>query len=273
VPFNAPHSPFQAKPEDIARFAQGKKAKPESIYHAMIWSMDQGIGKILKAIDETGEADNTQVWFMSDNGGVGKFKRNNRPLHGSKLTTFEGGVRVAAGVRWPARWRGGRRLENTVGYIDVLPTVLASAGIEPAGGQVEGRELDGISLCELLEGTSTPGVPDVEFPERDWYSYHGQSGAHNETIAVKTAAWKLVVTGPDIRTNTLGEQHKVYLFKMPSDLLEKQNLATQKPEVVDLLLAKLKTYRSLQPSNGVTTFADGKKGFVPWKDWRITPPK
>jgi len=152
VPFNAPHSPFQAKPKDVARYADGRQATAEEKLKAMIWSLDEGVGRILQAIEESGEADNTQVWFMSDNGGVGRFKANNHPLHGSKLTTFEGGVRVVACVRWPAAWKGGRKVENTMGYIDVLPTVLASADVDPASSQLPGRELDGVSLCGVLAG-------------------------------------------------------------------------------------------------------------------------
>ena len=263
VPFNAPHSPFQAKPEDIARYAKGSKPTSEDILKAMIWSMDQGVGKILAAIQDSGEVDNTQVWFLSDNGGVGKFKANNVPLHGSKLTTFEGGVRVPACVRWSARWKGGRRVENTMGYIDVFPTVLSSAGVDPAVGPVPDRDLDGSSLCDLFEGTESA------IPERDWYSYHGQSGADSETIAIKTFQWKLVVVGPDIRATALSDKHKVYLYRMPDDLLEKHNLADEHADVVETLYAKLQAYRSLQPANGVSVYGAGKKGFTPWKDWRI----
>jgi arylsulfatase B len=265
VPFNAPHSPFQAKPEDIARYAQGQGGNPRNadILRAMIWSMDQGVGRILAAIEESGEAANTQVWFLSDNGGVGQFRENNRPLHGSKLTTFEGGVRVVACVRWPAAWEGGRKVESTMGYIDVMPTVLTSAGVDPAEEQVEGRELDGVSLCDLLAGNES------NFPKRDWYSYHGQPGPQNETIAIKTTEWKLVVTGPDIRENGLTEQHNAFLYQMPDDLLERNNLAEQHPDVVESLVGKLISHRSLQPENAVPPYHIGKEGFVPWEDWRI----
>jgi arylsulfatase B len=258
VPFNAPHSPFQAKPEDIERYAKGKKPTTYDIYRAMIWSMDQGVGKILAAIDGSGEADNTQVWFMSDNGGVGQIKGNNAPLNGNKLTTFEGGVRVAACVRWPAAWTGGRKFGNTVGYIDVLPTVLASAG-------VVAEFLDGADLGDLLVGK------EIDFPERDWYSYHGQSGEDKETIAIKTAEWKLIVNGPDIRTGKLTGRHEVHLYKMPDDLLEMTNLADKKPQIVDELFQKLVAHRKLQPANGVPVFRAGKKGFKPPKDWRVAP--
>lgn len=263
VPFNAPHSPFQAKPEDIARYAKGRTATAEDKYRAMIWSMDRGIGRILKAIDESGEAENTQVWFMSDNGGVGKFKPNNQPLHGSKLTTFEGGVRVVACVRWPARWKGGRKVTNTMGYIDVLPTVLAGADVDPKAGELDGRDLDGVSLCRVLEGAGS------NFTERDWYSYHGQQGLNRETIAIKTAQWKLVVIGPDLREDGVTAKHRVHLYKMPDDLLEKRNVADQHPEVVQRLAKKLVTHRSVQPKNGVPPYDSGRAGFKPWKDWRV----
>lgn len=263
VPFNAPHSPFQAKPEDVARYASGRKPRPVDTLKAMIWSMDQGVGQILQAIEDSGESENTQVWFLSDNGGVGRFKENNRPLHGSKLTTFEGGVRVVACVRWPAQWKGGRKLENTMGYIDVLPTVLTSVGIDPADGQVAGRELDGVSLCRLLEGD------DADFPERDWYSYHGQAGADKETIAIKTADWKLVVMGPDVRESLVTDKHEIHLYRMPTDLLEKRNLAADHTEVVNRLFTKLQAYRSLQPAKAVPVYGVGRQGFTPWKDWDI----
>lgn len=266
VPFNAPHSPFQAKPEDIARYATSGSVEREVILKGMIWSMDQGIGQILQTIEESGEADNTQVWFLSDNGGVREFKTNNRPLRGGKLTTFEGGIRVPACVRWPAQWQGGRKLADRLGYIDIMPTILASAGVEPAAGQVASRELDGVNLCDLLAGT------EEHLPPRDWYSYHGQSGLDSETIAIHTALWKLIVMGPDIRSGTITAEHQVRLYQFPDDLLERDNLATEHPQVVAELFEKLVTHRSLQPDNGVPPYSSDAKGFTPWKDWRIPPP-
>ncbi len=266
VSFNAPHSPLQAKPQDIARFAKGRKPSREDILKAMVWSMDQGIGRILKTIEESGEADNTQVWFMSDNGGAREFKANNQPLRGGKLTTFEGGIRVPACVRWPAQWPGGRKLQNRLGYIDVMPTILASAEVEPDAGQVPGRELDGVNLGGLLAGT------DEQLPPRDWYSYHGQSGLDAETMAIHTAQWKLIVTGPDIRAGQITPEHQLWLYSLPEDLLEKRSRAAEHPQVVQELFDKLVIHRRLEPANGVPPYSEGSQGFTPWKDWRIAPP-
>ena len=263
IPFNAPHSPFQAKEDALKHVKAGKKPNASKTYRAMIWTLDQAVGQVLEAVESTGEADNTQVWFISDNGGVGQFPRNNQPLRGSKLTTFEGGVRVVACVRWPAGWKGDREVENTIGYLDVMPTILASAGIAPAAGQPKDRPLDGVSLNQLLADPST------DFPERDWYSYHGQAGPEQETIAVKTAKWKLIVNGPDIRAGVDPATHKIFLFSMPDDLLEKNDVASEHPKVVQQLLEKLVAHRSLQPADGVPPYGVGRKGFEPWQDWNI----
>ena len=83
VPFNAPHSPFQAKEEDLKKYPKRKGNK--KTLAAMIDSLDQGVGKILNAIEERGDADNTFVIFFSDNGGV-RNVADNKPLRGAKLT-------------------------------------------------------------------------------------------------------------------------------------------------------------------------------------------
>ena len=263
VPFNAPHSPFQAKPADVERYAQADKPTAEEKLQAMIGSMDEGIGRILQAIDETGESDNTQVWILSDNGGVGRFDRNNQPLRGSKLTTFEGGTRVIASVRWPAQWKGERKLEQQIGYIDLLPTVLTSAGLNPKSLERPGRPLDGLPLNDLLAGTAD------DLPDRDWYSYHGQSGDQKETMSIHTADWKLIVVGPQIARNKIGTDHQVFLFEISRDPLEKNNVANEHPQMVSQLAKKLVAHRSLQPATSVPTFGVGKQGFQPWQNWDI----
>ncbi len=267
IPFNAPHSPFQAKQEDLDRFGIArKKPTKEEWLKAMVWSLDEGVGEVLQAIEESGEAENTQVWFVSDNGGVAGVPLHNAPLNGSKLTTFEGGIRVVACVRWPAGWKGSRVIENTIGYIDVFPTLLESAGADPQDGVVPGRELDGISLVSLLAGKQSG------FPERNWYSYHGQSGQDQEKYGLKTEDWKLVIEGFDLRRNGLTDKHEVFLYKIPGDLNETTNLAGKYPEVVKVLAEKLITHRRLQPDNGITHFWVGREGFVAPKDWRLEKP-
>jgi arylsulfatase A-like enzyme len=112
LPFTVPHSPFQAPtkssprrcPPASPRWNQGKA--PPEIYAAMIERMDTVIGQLLATVDELRLAPNTLVIFTSDNGGT----RSARPsgLREYKGTTFEGGIRVPAILRWPGVLPAGR---------------------------------------------------------------------------------------------------------------------------------------------------------------------
>ncbi|TWU18191.1 sulfatase-like hydrolase/transferase [Allorhodopirellula heiligendammensis] len=274
VPFNAPHSPFQAPEETIARFDDRNSAKTKgnkpgkarniAILKAMIWEMDEGVGRILKSIEDSGEANNTIVWFLSDNGGVGSLPRLNSPLRGSKLTVYEGGVRVPSCIRWPDRLAAGVKSEHVCGYIDVLPTI-----VDAAGGEIIADPelpLDGISLLSGLTSSD-----QFKSDGRPWYSYHGQSGDENEHLAVLVDGWKLKVNGPQLISESQLTEPKagVELFHLSTDPNETKNLATDYPDKVGRLGRMLIEYRALQPSDAVPPYGVGSKGFVPPPKWHV----
>ena len=270
VPFNAPHSPFQAREDDLARFADlgepGANGRKRRALAAMIWRMDLGIGRILEAVERTGEAENTLIWFASDNGGIAGLPDNNAPLRGAKASVFEGGIRVPAGVRWPARFPAGTTRTHVCGYVDVLPTLLAAAGAAPddrGSDEGTGRPLDGVDLTAYLAG-------EVDAPpERAWYSYIGQQGEAKEQLAVTADGWKLVVTGPRLDARGLTDDHRRFLFRIDEDPGERRNLAAERPAVVARLAALLVAHRALQPADAVPPYRTPNPGFVPPKDWRI----
>ena len=109
-----------------------------------------------------------------------------------------------AGVRWPTKWPSSRKLDVTMGYIDVFPTIVSSVGLDPEIGQLPERALDGVDLNDVLTGRREA------LPARDWYSYHGQAGEHKETISVTNESWKLVVMGPNVQKNEVGQEHDVF---------------------------------------------------------------
>jgi arylsulfatase B len=248
LPFNAPHSPYQAKPDDLAKYP-GREGNGRS-YAAMVDSMDQAIGRVLDAIARRPDADNTFVLFFSDNGGHEPVARN-APLRDGKFSVYEGGIRVAAAVRWPAGGlTGGRVCAEPMGYIDVLPTALRLAGgaAKPPGPPTD---LDGIDVLEVMQGKRPA-------PERPWFSYFAPVGA-----------WKLVVTGGAVLASAPDGASQVELFNLADDPAEKRNIADQHPERVASLRARLAEFGRMQQA-GVSAYAEGRRGFKAPKDWIIT---
>lgn len=176
VAFNAPHSPIQAKRPDLDKYGfdpagkrapntdsniakrekapdygeSGKGNTVRQTFAAMVSSLDDNVGRILEAVECKGIRKNTVVIFHSDNGGIPTHGGSNTPLRGNKFTTWEGGVRVVAMIRWPNQLEGGRSFQSVTSYVDLLPTLLAAAG------QKIPANLDGVNLLPFLKGEQEP---------------------------------------------------------------------------------------------------------------------
>ena len=256
VSYNAPHEPMQA-PSELVRSQPPQFEGHERTIAAMIASMDAGIGTILQAIEQSKEADNTVVWFMSDNGGISFFKENNLPLRGDKLDVYEGGVRVPSCVRWPLRIPGGRTVASYVSYLDIFPTVQNLAGLH----EYDGKSVDGANvLPTLVDGTAAES--------RTLYFYTGMMGPNMEKVAAIHSGKKLVVVGPDIRGG-IDERHRVELFDIATDPGEQNNIAAAHTQTVAALTDKLTAYRELQPGNAIPVAAEGARGFKPPRYWQV----
>ena len=258
VPFTAPHSPYQAPPE--AMQAHGRYKRPERrAYAAMIESLDRNIGRLLAAVEARADADNTLVLFFSDNGGIPRAGSSNGPWRGAKLSVYEGGTRVCAAIRWPAgRLTGGRRFDGRIGYIDVLPTVLAAAGVSPAE---DSPALDGLNILPALRG-------EAALPGRPWFSYLHQN---DEALAsVHLGPWKLVARG-DFFAADSAEPPLLELYDLAADPGEIRDLAAREPERVRDLHARLREFGTWQQP-GVGAYSEGREGFRAPKDWIIETP-
>lgn len=139
VAFNGTHGPLHATKADLEK-AGGNKVK------AMALAVDRGVGVVLDELKQQGLKDNTLVFFLVDNGGVGG--RDNTPLRGHKGTNFEGGVRVPFAVQWPAKLPRGMVYDHPVISLDFFPTAMAAAGVE----KHKGKPLDGVDLLPYLTG-------------------------------------------------------------------------------------------------------------------------
>src|SRR5688572_29453055 len=154
--FGSPHNPHQALPADKAAYST--LPEKEQNYYGEITAVDRSVGWLRAALRELKVADNTLLWYCSDNGGA-QGPKSTGNLRGSKGTLWEGGVRVPGIVEWPARIPKPFSSETPCSTLDIYPTVLEATGV-PAQNQIQ--PLDGISLLPLIErkpGAETRSKP------------------------------------------------------------------------------------------------------------------
>ena len=254
LPYGAPHDPLQAPKAEIERYKHLGKRK--AIYAAMVAVIDQGIGRILDALDKKGYTDNTLIVFMSDNGG--QSKADNRPLRGRKGSLYEGGIRVVAAAHWPKRIPAGTICDKRCSYIDILPTLMGATGHSLPADIAE--KLDGQNVLPFWE------AKEGLIEEKDFYTFYERRTS--EQISIIEGDWKLIRRGDPILNTDHPEKAQIELFNLSEDIGEKNNLASAYPERVEALLAKLVTFRKLRPEGGVPPMIEPfPKGWKPPTNW------
>jgi arylsulfatase A-like enzyme len=228
---------LQAPESLVARFR--KKVNPrdpqhDPVYAAMLSSLDDGVGRLLKKLDDLGLAENTMVIFTSDNGGLAP-KTSNLPLRGDKGTPYEGGLRVPALIRWPGRVKPGSVSDTPVVSPDLYPTVLEAAGVKVGPRQV----VDGVSLLPLLTG-ATP----LKRSGLYWHFPHCDLGPYS---VVRESDFKLIEFLGDGRCE---------LYNLREDREEKTNLAERLPEKLSSLRRDLARWRESVGAQLPTKVAD-----------------
>jgi arylsulfatase A len=223
VAHEAVHSPYQGPNDKPVRGVgkgriKGNERKDiKAAYREMMTEMDKGIGEVVAALTEQGIAENTLLFFFSDNGATKNGSNGN--LHGFKGSLWEGGHRVPAVAYWPGKIKPGSVSRETAISIDLMPTMLDLANVELP----KGHRLDGVSLAGVL----TQGK---KLDERLLYwDYRNKS-------AVRDGAWKLLV-------GEQGQGANVGLYNLADDISEKNNLAKQHPEKVSTLQIALKNWK------------------------------
>lgn len=222
----APHYPYQGR-RDPPRYSREKgrtedPATPEA-YKEMVEVMDEGIGRVRRAVEEAGLSDNTLIFFFSDNGPAKMGSAGS--LRGKKTDIWEGGHRVPAIAVWPGRIRAGGVSHETAMSMDLFPTMAALAG----ASLPEGVEMDGVSLVSHLTADS-PLTPRSVF----W--------GIGSKLAIRQGPFKLV-------TDTSFSDP--VLYDLEADPGEEADIAGQKPELVQELLKLLRDWH-LEVNKGVT---------------------
>jgi len=210
--YTAPHWPWETREdaEESARILNIAHLDGGSVqtYLAMIRQMDEGIGRVLGALDETGARENTFVVFTSDNGGE-RFS-DNWPLVGGKMDLLEGGIRVPYLARWPARLPKGRTTAQLAITMDWSATFLSAAGVEPHPDY----PLDGIDLLK------------EEKPRNLYWRMK-----FREQKAVRSGTWKyLAIEGNE------------FLYDLSRDPRERANMRHREPARFEKLKSAYTTW-------------------------------
>ena len=221
--FNAVHTPMHATDKYLARFTNIADEQRRT-YAAMLSAMDDGIGKTIGALRAANLEGNTLIFFFSDNGGPTMEGTTingsrNTPLRGSKRQTWEGGIRVPFIIRWKGHLPEGRVDARPIIQLDVLPTVLMAAGVNP---QPEWK-LDGVNLLPFLTGRASGSPHDALY----WRL--------GDNMAIRMGDYKLVKTqdGPlGSDPTVLNDLSGAALFNLAEDIGETRNLAAAQPQKV-----------------------------------------
>ncbi len=164
--FPSPHSPHQEVPAGGIRY----KGKAMAAYYQEITLLDQQVGRLRKELKRMGIADNTILWYCSDNGGLNIKTSGGRAKKGS---IYEGGLRVPGIIEWPARKLKGRT-PVPVSTCDMYPTLMAMAGVK----LVAPHTLDGIDVSDIISGTVKARSKPIGF----WHGFQGGQSTKSDAI-------------------------------------------------------------------------------------------
>ena len=214
--YNAPHTPLQATEKYLSRFPNIPNERRKT-YAAMISAVDDGVDRVLRALDKAGIDNNTIVVFLSDNGGASNNASDNGILRGRKGDLFEGGIRVPFAIRWKGVIPNGQTYNNPISSLDIMATIVAQADVKvnPL------RPLDGVNLIPYLTGLNA-GEPHDYLFWRKW---------EQNAMAIRHGNNKLVA-------NIQQEQNPPELFDLSLDEAETNNIKSKEEDTYQSLLTE-----------------------------------
>ena len=214
--YNAPHWPWQAPGDepypDSIDFRKGGSA---STYAAMMKSLDDGVGALMKTLDDEKLSKNTIVIFTNDNGG--ERYSDNGVFKNAKATLWEGGIRVPAFVKWPGKITAGTLSNQPIITMDWTATILA-AGKTKADPQFP---LDGINLLPVL----------LQKQKNTSRTFYWRTTQRSNEKAIRDGQWKY-----------LKDEDQEFLFNLENDPGETTDLKHKEPNIFDALKTKFSNW-------------------------------
>ena len=221
--FSVPHHPVQEEAQWLDPYRQSIQNPSRRLYAASVTHMDAAVGRIVKALDESGQFDNTLILFTSDNGGQqdyassteygGKYGPyptlgDNRPLRGWKGDLYEGGIRVPAFAHWRGRLQP-VVIQERVSLLDWFPTFASLAGVEIA----EQWKIEGRNVWSILAGEKATLAEPVFY----WKTDAAQGLLEGD--------WKLIAPASGVSS--------AELYNLAADPTEQKNIASEYPGRVE----------------------------------------
>ncbi|UCG46658.1 MAG: sulfatase [Phycisphaerales bacterium] len=208
-----PHKPIESDPRFMELYSELDDADLRQ-HHGNISQIDFAFGQMCTALDQMQMADNTFIFYTSDNGPegngtTGRTRGSTGGLRGRKRSVYEGGIRVPTIVRWPGYIKPGSVCNQPAVGSDVFTTICDVVGIPvPAD-----RTIDGASLAPAFSGKS------IERKVPLYWRYHGSRDGVN--IAMRQGDWKILAPT---------DLSRFELYNLKEDLAESQNLAADEPQ-------------------------------------------
>jgi arylsulfatase A-like enzyme len=226
--YTAPHWPWEGPGDtaasrmyrSVADTVKGRFVKGYAdggslrVFTAMMQRLDEGVGRLLRALEDAGQSRDTFVVFTSDNGG--ERYSYNWPASDGKTLLQEGGIRVPAIVRWPGRVPAGRTADQSVITMDWTATMLGVAGAAPSPSY----PLDGVDLTPLCLGEP------AQFDRALFWRTRAQDAA-------RRGRWKYLRSGDD-----------ELLFDIPNDPGERSDLDIYQPQTLTSLREEFRRWNS-----------------------------
>ena len=224
----------------------GEEGPNRALYLSGLELIDWSVGALIKGLEELGEADETMIAFVSDNGGINErldFKTaiydstgttgfipdireyDNAPLRAGKGSVYEGGIRVPMIIKWPRNIVSGRKISVPVHVIDLGPTFFEVAGAVPK------HTFDGLSLIDLLQNKDNEELANRALFQ--YYPFYDLRWGLTPSASIRQGNYKLIEFFGD-RVDSLNRYqigHQLELYNLEEDIGETNNLIEKEPQV------------------------------------------
>jgi len=227
--FTTPHTPVVAAKEHRAIYPD--LSIEEQHWFGSITAMDEQIGRLRKELKDLEIADNTVLWFCSDNGPSWIHDLNSSGgLHGKKGSLWEGGIRVPAILEYPDKFKEHKIINIPVSTSDFLPTLLAWAGVEVP----DNYPLDGIDITEIIDGRSAKRSKPIGFQSPVLQTNSQDVNAWKE-YSGKAMVW----LDNDFKLISVNEGKDWSLYDLSGDKTESNNIAFENQDIVERMKKEL----------------------------------